>query len=66
MQNIYSTQPPRCKAQPRLADPISWSGNNEYLTRAAVRLIQQRVNCSPSVALALAEHAGLIREARHG
>ena len=38
----------------------------DLLQQAAIRLILRRVDVSPSVAAVVAEHAGLLREARNG
>lgn len=43
---------------------FDWQRNTELLRLPAVRSIARRSNVSPSTALAIAELAGLIREAR--
>ncbi len=54
------------KAKPCLPDLFSWSRDVEHLTSPAVRSIMRRTGYSPSVALVIAELAGLVREGRHG
>ncbi|GEO19221.1 hypothetical protein [Microvirga aerophila] len=48
-----------------MPDLLTWSRDNELLTHPPVRVITQRTNVSPALALVFAELAGLMREVRH-
>ena len=47
-------------------DVLDWSASAEPLTLQTARIIAHRVNVSPSLALAIAELATIVREARNG
>jgi hypothetical protein len=66
MQKQCNKPPSRCKPKPLSADLHNLSLGADLLTYAGVRLILGRFNVGVSVAAVLAEHAGLLREARNG
>jgi hypothetical protein len=47
-------------------DVLDWAASAEPLTLQTARIIAHRVNVSPSLALAIAELATIVREARNG
>ena len=61
-----STPRSRGKPKPCRTDVATLAIGADLLSLAPVRLILRRVDVSPSVAAVLAEHAGLLREARNG
>jgi hypothetical protein len=61
-----STPRSRGKPKPCSANVTTLSLGADLLTLAPVRLILRKVDVSPSVAAVLAEHAGLLRDARNG
>ncbi len=64
--NIDSHSRPKGQVKLRPADMFNLSLGADLLHNAPLRLILRRVDVSPSVASVLAEHAGLLREARNG
>ncbi len=64
MHSLNSTNRRRQKAKSRLPDLFTWAREAELMRQPPVRTLMQRTGCSPAVALALAELAGLLREDR--
>ena len=64
MPKYSSTRSRGRKAKSRLPDLFSWARDAELMRQPPVRTLMQRTGCSPAVALALAELAGLLREDR--
>ncbi len=64
MQNLNSTNRRRRKAKSRLPDLFSWAREADLMRQPPVRTLMQRTGCSPALALAIAELAGLLREGR--
>ena len=59
-----SMRPHRRKACPCTPDMFDWARERALRTTPAVRAITRRIGLSPALALVIAEHAGLLREAQ--
>ncbi len=64
MRNLSTTNRRRREAKSRVPDLFTWAREADLMRQPPVRTLMQRTSCSPAVALALAELAGLLREDR--
>ena len=62
----HTTKRRKRKVMLCVPDLFTWSRDTELLRHPAIRAITRRAGVGPALALVLAEHAGLLKEAGHG